>query len=264
MTDLVLLEKQEAVAVITLNRPQAMNALSRDLRDSISSAFRAIQADETVRVAVLTGAGKAFCAGFDLKELAAGAQDGLDQVAENDMAEAIDAFEGPVIAAVNGHAVTGGFELALACDLIIASTEASFADTHARVGILPGWGLSQRLPRLIGIARAKELSFSGNKIGAQLSYEWGLVNRVVKPEELLDTAIALATDMASCVPQVLMQYKILIDQGYGMTFGDGISYEARVGVESAKAATAAMVGQRKDDVMLRGRDQDQKMHHKND
>ena len=115
-----------------------------------------------------------------------------------------DLFERPIIAAVNGHAITGGFELALACDLILASERAKFADTHARVGILPGWGLSQKLPRLIGMARAKEVSFSGNTIGPELAYEWGLVNRVVKPDELLPAAQSLASDMASCVPQLLV------------------------------------------------------------
>ena len=107
----------------------------------------------------------------------------------------------PIIGAVNGVAVTGGFEVALGCDLLIASTEARFADTHARVGILPGWGISQKLPRLIGIGRAKELSFTGNYIGADQAERWGLVNRVVAAEDLLPTCLALARDMASCVPK---------------------------------------------------------------
>jgi enoyl-CoA hydratase len=118
---------------------------------------------------------------MDLKELGSGGDGatGFDKSVEGqDMAEAIAGFEGPVIAAVNGHAVTAGFELALACDVIIASSLAKFADTHARVGILPGWGLGVRLPRLIGINRAKELSFTGNTLTAAQAYEWGLVNRV--------------------------------------------------------------------------------------
>ena len=126
----------------------------------------------------------AFCAGLDLKELGAGETGGPAALQERDAIAAATAFEGPIIGAVNGVAITGGFELALACDFLIASTEARFADTHARVGVVPGWGLSQRLPRLIGINRAKELSLTGNFLNAQQACEWGLVNRVVSEPQL--------------------------------------------------------------------------------
>ncbi len=258
MNELVIVEKENAIAIITLNRPEAMNALSKGLRDGIVNAFRDIQQDGETRVAVVTGNGRAFCAGLDLKELSSGIDQTADQIAENEMASALAAFEGPIIAAVNGHAITGGFELALSCDLIIASTEAKFADTHARVGIIPGWGLSQRLPRLIGLSRAKELSFTGNTIDAQTAYQWGLVNRVVPPEELLPTAKALAGDMVSCVPHILKQYKQVIDKGYGMLMPEALDYEAKLGIESAKAASAAMVAMQKDAVSKRGREQNKK------
>jgi len=164
LTEAVLLiERDGPVATVTLNRPDQMNALSAALRLAIGDAFRALQADADIRAAVLTGAGRAFCAGMDLAELSAGAAGASGHetsvAGQAEMADGIAAFEGPVIAAVNGHAITGGFELALACDLILASERAKFADTHARVGMLPGWGLSQKLPRLIGVARAKEISF---------------------------------------------------------------------------------------------------------
>jgi enoyl-CoA hydratase len=142
--------------------------------------------------------------------------------------------------------------------MIIASTLAKFADTHARVGILPGWGLSQRLPRLIGIARAKELSFTGNTLTAAQACEWGLVNRVVEPEELLPTCMALAADMASCVPAVLRGYKKLIDDGYGMNLSDAMAMEVERSVESAKQASAALIAQRRDGVIERGREQSEK------
>jgi len=251
-------EKREAVATITLNRPEAMNALSAELRLALGRAFRELQADPGMRVAIVTGAGRAFCAGMDLKELGSGevGATGFDRsVVGQDMSEAIAGFEGPVIAAVNGHAITAGFVLALACDLIIASTNAKFADTHARVGILPGWGLSQRLPRLIGLARAKEISFTGNTITARQACDWGLVNRVVEPEALLPACQALAAQMASCVPEVLKGYKRLIDTGFGMHLPDALRYESAAAIESAKRISAATVAARREDVFARGREQ---------
>jgi len=257
-SQVLIVEKSDAIATITLNRPEAMNALSTELRNAITRAFREAEADEAIRVAILTGAGRAFCAGFDLKELGSGDPDKTADEAESDIVEAMAAFRGPIIGAVNGHAITGGFELALACDLIIASTEAKFADTHARVGILPGWGLSQKLPRLIGIARAKEISLTGNTITATRAYEWGLVNRVVEPEDLLPVCRALAADMVSCVPGVLEGYKKLIDDGYGMNLKDAMKLEATRSLESAERATAAMIAKRRDDVIARGRQQSTK------
>ncbi|HNC68895.1 MAG TPA: enoyl-CoA hydratase-related protein, partial [Pseudomonadales bacterium] len=171
----LLVQKDGPVATVTLNRPDAMNAFSAELRVALGNAFRELKADPQILVAIVTGAGRAFCAGMDLKELSSGGAgaSGFDKSVEGqDMAEAIAEFDGPVIAAVNGHAITAGFELALACDFIIASTSAKFADTHARVGILPGWGLSVRLPRLIGINRAKEISFTGNTVTAAQACEW--------------------------------------------------------------------------------------------
>jgi enoyl-CoA hydratase len=236
-----------------------MNALSAALRLAIGSAFRELQDDPEIRAVVLTGAGRAFCAGMDLTELSAGGPDAtghdMSVVGQTEMAEGIAGFEGPIIAAVNGHAITGGFELALACDLILAGDRAKFADTHARVGILPGWGLSQKLPRLIGMARAKEISFSGNTVGPELAYEWGLVNRVVKSDELVSAAQSLARDMASCVPEVLVGYKKLIDEGAGMSLPDALDYERKAGIESAKAISTTAISRRRDGVQSRGRQQ---------
>jgi len=254
----LLCEREGAVAILTLNRPKRMNALDTELRLALGRSFRELEADPSVRVAILTGAGRAFCAGMDLGELSAGAPDasGFDTsvAGQDEMSEGIASFSGPIIAAVNGFAVTGGFELALACDLIVASTHASFSDTHARVGILPGWGLSQKLPRLIGVSRAKELSLTGNALDAARAQAWGLVNRVVEPEELLPTCRALARDMASCVPEVLRGYKRLIDVGYGMSLSEALAYERRAGIESARAASSAEISRRRDGVQRRARD----------
>jgi enoyl-CoA hydratase len=259
MADLVLrVEKEEGVATLTLHRPEKMNALSRELRSAIATAFREIAADPGVRVAILTGAGRAFCAGLDLRELGVsglGGGEAESAVTEGDMLEAMRGFPDPIIGAINGVAVTGGFELALACDLLVASSEARFADTHARVGIIPGWGLSQKLPRMIGIGRAKELAFTGNYLSAEQAERWGLVNRVVAPQDLLPVCKALAKDMLSCEPDVLRKYKKLIDEGYAETFRDGMRLEAQVNREHAKTLTPDALEARRRGVQARGREQ---------
>ena len=246
-------QKRDGIATLTLNRPEAMNALSRELRGALSASFADLQEDDAIRVAIVTGEGRAFCAGLDLKELGAGDSGGPAALQERDAIAAATAFEGPIIGAVNGYAITGGFELALACDVLIASTEARFADTHIRVGVLPGWGLSQKLPRLIGISRAKELSLTGNPIGAEQALAWGLVNRVVAPEELLPACRALAADMLSCDPQTLRDYKKLIDEGYGMSFADAMHHESEVASRSAESVTADQIAARREGVLERGR-----------
>ena len=248
----VLLEKNEGFAIVTLNRPDEMNALSRELREDFVEVFAECCRDESIRVVILTGNGRAFCAGFDLKELAATDGD-ASQEADNVIARAMEAFAGPIIGAINGHAVTGGFEMALACDVLIASENARFADTHARVGILPGWGLSQKLPRLIGLSRAKEISFTGAPVFAQQAYEWGLVNHVLAPEELLPRAIKMAQDMCACVPDVLARYKPLIEEGYSMPYAEALVWEEARAIESARLAMGATLARRRSDVMARGR-----------
>ncbi len=248
----VLLEKHDGFAIVTLNRPDDMNALSRELRADFVAAFEECARDDAIRVVILTGKGRAFCAGFDLKELGSSDSD-ASQEADNAIARAMEAFEGPIIGAVNGHAVTGGFEMALACDILIASEHARFADTHARVGILPGWGLSQKLPRLIGLSRAKEISFTGAPVFAQQAYEWGLVNHVVPADELLPEAVKMAEAMCACVPHILRQYKPLIDQGYSMPYQDALEWEEQQAIESARQAFAGIIAARREAVMDRGR-----------
>ena len=255
--EVLRVEAEGPVVRLTLNRPDSMNALSANLRDALGETFRALQEDDAVRAIVLTGAGRAFCAGYDLKELAAGATGETADTAQSDMADAMAAFDRPIIGAVNGHAITGGFELALACDLLIASEAARFADTHARVGILPGWGLSQKLPRLIGVARAKEMAFTGNFLEADQALAWGLVNRVVPGAELLAVAHQLADDMASCVPEVLRGYKRLIDEGMALPMGAALDLERQRAMASAAAATAGQVENRRAEVVARGRREDQ-------
>ncbi len=256
---LVTLDCDGNVAVVTLNRPEAMNALSAALRAELAATMVELEADPSIHVVILTGAGdRAFTAGLDLKELGADTSNLGDANATDAPRNPVKAIEGcskPVIGAINGVAITGGFELALACDVLIASTNARFADTHARVGILPGWGLSQKLSRLIGIYRARELSFTGNFLDAQTARDWGLVNRVVAPEDLLPTARALAADMASIDPAMLKAYKALINQGFERSFGDGMALEAQISGAANGQVSADEVERRRLAVMDRGRTQ---------
>lgn len=255
MDEVLLVEKSDGIATLTLNRPGAMNALSLELRARIVEAFTDLGADPTVGVVILTGAGRAFCAGLDLKELSRPETDTADTIAGRDLVGTIARFDRPVIGAINGFAITGGFELALACDVLIASTEAKFADTHARVGIMPGWGLSQKLSRTIGIYRAKELSLTGNYLSAERAAEWGLINRVVAPEELMTTCRSLAQDMLSCVPEVARAYKRLIDDGYARSFGDGLHLEAETARAHAGRVSSEELAARRSRVQERGRAQ---------
>ena len=256
---LVKVERDGGVAVVTLNRPEAMNALSRGLRAQLAQVMRELDEDEKVRVVILTGAGeRAFTAGLDLKELGADTSNLGAANAEDALANPVKAVEQcrkPVIGAINGVAITGGFELALACDILIAADTARFADTHARVGIMPGWGLSQKLSRTIGISRAKELSFSGNFLDAQTACEWGLVNRVVPANQLLAAAKKLAADIAGVDPTMVQAYKALIDEGYGQNFGEALATEHRVSSAANRQVSAEDVEARRRAVIERGRSQ---------
>ncbi len=252
-------EKNDAVAVVTLNRPEAMNALSKALRAELHKALSELDRDTGVKVIVLTGAGeRAFTAGLDLKELG-GDPDGLRAANATEPSEnpawAVIACKKPVIGAINGVAITGGFELALACDVLICSTNARFADTHARVGITPGWGLSQKLSRVIGPYRAKELSLSGNFLDAQTACDWGLANRVVAPEELMPAALKLAADMATIELDMLLEYKAMIDDGYELSMREGLELEQSRSSAHNRHVTPDMVEQRRQAVQARGRTQ---------
>jgi len=252
----ITVEIADAVALVTLNRPQQMNALSTALRAELTAAFAALNRDPKVRVAVLTGAGeRAFCAGLDLKELGAGASIGATVEDPNDPVSVLNRFEKPVIGAINGVAITGGFELALACDVLLASSNARFADTHGRVGIAPGWGLSQKLSRLIGISRAKELSFTGNFLDAATALAWGLVNRVVAPAELVPQALKLAADMAQLPPDFLARYKKLIDDGFSLPFGEAMALERSQASAYNAGVSAETIEARRAELQARGRSQ---------
>jgi enoyl-CoA hydratase len=198
MEEILLVEVEHRVALVTLNRPAARNALSAALRRALPSTLRELDADETVDVIVMTGADPAFCAGIDLKELGGPRTDGDDEVDELVRRGApFGPLSKPLLGAINGVAITGGLEIALNCDLLIASERARFADTHTRVGIQPGWGLTVLLPQAVGVRRAREMSLTGNFIDARTALEWGLVNNVVAHDDLLPTCLGLAADIVS-------------------------------------------------------------------
>jgi enoyl-CoA hydratase len=254
----ILVEKNDGIAVITLNRPESMNALSSELRSAIVGAFHEVTADRSVDVAILTGAGRAFCAGLDLKELGGetGAAADIQAVTNTDLRAAIEGFDRPLIGAINGVAITGGFEVALMCDFLIGTPNTRFADTHVRVGVVPGWGLSQKLGRWIGIGRAKEMHFTGNFLSAELAERWGLLNRVVPAEELLPVCLQLARDIRSCDQAVVHEVKRIANEGYGTTLREGLLLEQLAGDDySRKNRPETRVAERRIAIQERGRGQ---------
>lgn len=235
------------VALLTLNRPTAMNALSMALRQALAQAIQTLDLDPAIRAIILTGSGeRAFSAGLDLKELRRDpAVLELGSPAD-DPVVAMEACATPIIAAINGVAITGGFELALAADILIASENARFADTHVRVGVMPGWGLSQKLSRTVGLARAKELSLTGNFINAATAQKWGLVNRVVPADVMMQEAYQVAADIADADPTMVQRYKALMDAGYRQTLEDGLRREGRVAQEFNGVITLAALNTTRD------------------
>ncbi len=255
----VLIERTEGVATVTMNRADARNALNAALRRALRDAFHELERDASIRAVILTGAGKAFCAGLDLKEMGergpgAGGE-GEGGGLSHGLVETIERFPHPVIGAINGFAITGGFELALACDVLVGCPETRFADTHARVGILPGWGLSQKLSRVMGPWRAKAVSFTGNFISAEEAERWGLLARVVPTAELMPTCRQLARDMLSCVPGAVEGYKRMIDAGYAIDYGASRALEVKLSNEHIRSVSAKDIAERRAGVVARGRSQ---------
>lgn len=224
--DILLVEKAaEGYAVVTLNRPEARNAWSIALCRRFSHACAELQADPSVRVVILTGSGRSFSAGLDVKEMRADPAGFFAHLRHSDPARALAALSKPRIGAINGDAITGGFELALICDVLYASDTARFVDTHTRIGLMPGWGISQRLSRRVGIGKAKEISLSARPVSAIEAAAIGLVERVCEPQRLQDDARQLARDMIAGDAGILAAYRQLIDDGYAMNLGDALALE---------------------------------------
>lgn len=235
---------QPGLAVVTLNRPAKLNALSHDMLLALDEAINELQNDGNVQVIILTGAGRAFCAGLDLQELG-GDPAALARVSTLSPAASIRRFNGVVIGAINGAAVTGGFELALACDILIGGESARFADTHVRVGVMPTLELSQRLSRTVGLYRAKYMSLTGAFVSALQAAGWGLLSQVVPDDQLQAAARAIADQLLSLPASELRAHKRLIDDGYALSLEGGLALEARRSAEyNAKVTPAAIAARR--------------------
>jgi enoyl-CoA hydratase len=257
--DLVLVSVAERVATMTLNRPAQRNALSRALQRRIPEVVAQLEADDEVDVVILTGADPAFCAGVDLKELGSSTATGdeaADLVAPKRTRGPLPDHAKPIIGAINGVAVTGGLELALACDFLVASDRARFADTHSRVGVMPGWGLTILLPEAVGVRRAREMSTTGNYIDATTAADWGLVNHVVAHDDLLAFCRGLAADIVSNDQAGLRQMLETYRRGTATTADEAWTIEADVSRAWARdQLDPAEVEARRQAIVDRGRGQ---------
>jgi enoyl-CoA hydratase len=218
----------DGVLVLTMNRPDSRNALDLELCHALHDALVEADGDDAVRAIVLTGNGPAFCAGVDLKAAGAGGADFFAAFTSKDAISKVPRLATPVIGAVNGSAFTGGLELALGCDFLLASTAARFGDTHVRVGVLPGGGLTVRLPQAVGLRRAKELSMTGRVIGAEEAERIGLVNRVVPPEQVLEEALAAAAAVAAVVRADMRTLKQMYDGAAARPVEEALAFEQSV------------------------------------
>lgn len=217
-------KRPDGIAIVTINRPQALNALTKAMLIDLASTFKALDRAQDVSVIILTGAGRAFCSGVDLTA----AQDVFKGDVKNkeiDPVIQMEACSKPIIGAINGFAVTAGFEIALACDLLVASTDAKFVDTHCRFGIFPSWGLSQKLPRIIGVNRAREFSLTAKPLDAISAEKWGLVNRVVQPGEVIKAAIEIAEGIVQNHQDMVVRYKAVLNDGFKLALGDAAALE---------------------------------------
>ncbi len=224
-----LYEKSEGIATITINRPQALNALNVETLQEISARLADAKKDKNIKVVVITGAGdRAFCAGADLNMMqGAGAYDGmhLSQVGQKLTME-IENLEKAVIAAINGYALGGGLELAMACDLRIASENAWLGQPEVNVGLIPGWGGTQRLPRFVGKGKAKEMIFTGNRIDAKTAEQLGLLNKVVPLDQLKSAVKEFASQLMSKPPIAIELAKQLINNSTEIDLKVGLTNEA--------------------------------------
>ena len=219
---------EKGIALVMINRPEALNALNSQVFTELRQIFTELEKDDRVRVIILSGEGeKAFAAGSDVTEIQkCSVIEAMEfAVMANHTQEKIESFPKPVIAAVNGFALGGGCEMAMSCDIRIASTNAKFGQPEINLGIIPGGGGTQRLSRLIGLGRAKELVYSGEMIDAQRAYEIGLVNRVVSPEELIEEARKLASKIARKSLPILMLAKEALGCGFDLDLDNALKFE---------------------------------------
>ncbi|WP_394996451.1 enoyl-CoA hydratase/isomerase family protein [Emticicia sp.] len=232
----IIVERQESIAIISLNRPAALNALSPNLIRELKLALQEIARDNSCKVLIVKGAGRAFSAGVDLKamnESLVGGQFTADEILQdgNQIAKILRTMPQPAIALVHGHCYTGATELMMFFDLIIAAEDAKIGDTHAKWGILPKWGMSQRLPRLVGVLKAKEMSFTCKPITGKEAERIGLVNRAVPLEDLEKTGMEMANEILQNSAQTIAAFKHLYNEGMNTTLADGLKIESEYLIE---------------------------------
>lgn len=223
--ELILSEKRERVGLITLNRPQAMNALNNQLMREVMDALDGFDRDEGIGAMVITGNEKVFAAGADIKEMA---DKSITEIMDSDHVAVfgrIRTIRKPVIAAVSGWALGGGCEVALSCDMIVASESAKFGQPEITIGVIPGAGGTQRLTRAVGKAIAMEMILNNRTLTAQEAHQFGLVNRVVPVEACLDEALKLAEEIASRAPLAIHAAKKMINQSYELSLQEGLGEE---------------------------------------
>jgi enoyl-CoA hydratase len=226
----LLYGKKDGIGTVTLNRPDKLNALNSTVYKELYDVFEAIENDPEVRVVILTGAGeRAFCAGSDVAEMQNMGPIEIQKfmVTIRKASDLIYNLTKPTIAAVNGYALGGGCELSMCCDMRIASEKARFGQPEITLGLIPGASGTQRLPRLVGAAKAKEMIFTGDLINATAALDLGLVNKVVPPEKLMEEAMALAAKLAGMSGPVLAMAKMAINTGLDTDIASGLNVEAR-------------------------------------
>ncbi|GAB3511288.1 enoyl-CoA hydratase/isomerase family protein [Emticicia fontis] len=226
----IIVEEKEAIAIITLNRPAALNALTPLMVKELKQALTDISKRTDIKVVIVKGAGRAFSAGVDLKALNEGIQDGQFKASDilqdgNDIAHLLQTMPQPGIVLIHGHCYTGATELMMFFDLILAAEDAKLGDTHTKWGILPKWGMTQRLPKLVGILKAKELSFTAKPITGKEAERIGLVNRALPLEKLEETAFELANEILQNSAQTIAAMKHLYNEGFAKTLEQGLAIE---------------------------------------
>ena len=245
-------EVKNKVATVTIDRPEALNALNSTVLDELFDVFNVIDQDENVRCVILTGAGRSFVAGADIAEMSSLGPVEAKRFAQkgHKVMNFIEKTEKPVIAAINGFALGGGCEISMACDIRIASTKALFGQPETGLGITPGFGGTQRLSKIIGPGNASLLILTAQNIKADEAYRMGLVQKLVEPEELMPTAEALAEKIASNAPVAVMACKTLINKGYHLDLFSGCALEAEAfgvccGTEDQKEGMKAFLNKTK-------------------
>ncbi len=225
MEQAVLFEIKERVALITLNRPEKRNALNQSLLAQLYDAVDSVRDNDAIACAIITGMGKGFCSGLDLGCLET--DNLLDPRGDgSDLHQVFQDCPKPIIGAVNGPAMTGGFELALNCDFLIASTHARFADTHVKVGIHPGWGMSPLLQQAVGQRMAKQMSLTCEFVSAEKALAIGLVNEVVEPDSLIPRCLEIAGRIGSVNQKMMMTVKVLIENNNTASINEALKMEA--------------------------------------